>query len=146
MANARQPLEIVFDPLPSEALSRFVSDNVIGLNFARTGISTWHPANFFLKNPRGECLGGLLGHVWGGWLHVSFLWVDEGLRGQGHGTRLLDEAEGFAREHGAFACTLETFTMQAPGFYVKRGNSVVGRLDDYPSGQAKLFLSKRFAA
>jgi GNAT superfamily N-acetyltransferase len=73
----------------------------------------------------------------------NFLWIEENIRGQGFGTRLLDEAEAFAREHGAFASTLETFTMQAPAFYAGRGYVEVGRLDDYPPGQAKLFLSKR---
>jgi GNAT superfamily N-acetyltransferase len=144
MPNESRDLEIVFDPLPNEALSRFVSDHVANVNFARTGISAWYPANFFLRNQRGECLGGLLGYVWGGWLHVNFLWVDEAIRGKRFGSRLMDEAETFAREHGAFASTLETFTMQAPAFYAKRGYSVFGRLDDYPPGHAKLFLSKRF--
>jgi hypothetical protein len=58
-----EKLEIVFDPLPSENLTRFVSDNVVNLNFTKTGISTWHPVNFFLKNPRGEWLGGLTGYL-----------------------------------------------------------------------------------
>ncbi len=143
MVGAVRDLEIVYDPLPGEAISRFVSDGVVHVNIARTGVSAWHPANFFAKNPRGECLGGLLGYVWGGWLHVNFLWVTEHLRTQGMGTRLMDEAEAFARERGATSATVETFTMQAPGFYAKRGYTVFGRLDEYPPGQAKLFLSKR---
>jgi ribosomal protein S18 acetylase RimI-like enzyme len=137
---------IVFDPLPSGDLTRFIADNVVNLNFAKTGISEWHPVNFFLKNPRGEWLGGLTGHVWGGWMHVNFLWVTESLRGQGHGSRLMDAAEAFARERGAAAVTLETLSFQAPGFYAKRGYSVFGRLADYPPGHTKLYLSKRLDA
>jgi GNAT superfamily N-acetyltransferase len=146
MESATEKLEIVFDPLPGEDLTRFVSDNVVNLNFAKTGISAWHPVNFFLKHHRGEWLGGLTGYLWGGWMHVNFLWVTESLRGQGHGTRLMDAAEAFARERGAGAVTLETHSFQAPGFYAKRGYSVFGRLDDYPPGHAKLFLSKRLDA
>jgi len=137
-----EDLELIFDPLPGESLERFISDNVINVNLAKTGISTWHPVGYFLKNRRGEVLGGLTGLVWGGWLHVKFLWVSEPLRGKGHATRMMDAAEAFAVERGAFTVTLETHTYQAPDFYLKRGYTVFGRLDDYPPGHAKLFLRK----
>lgn len=139
-----EKLEIVFDPLPGEALSRLVSENVIYVNIARTGASDWHPVGFFLKSVRGEVLGGLTGHIWGGWLHVNFLWVSEALRGQHFGTQLMDAAETLAQQRGAFGACLETFTFQAPDFYAKRGYTVFGRIDDYPPGFSKLFLSKRF--
>jgi GNAT superfamily N-acetyltransferase len=143
MDAAAQELELVFNPLPSEALTELIRDHVVAVNLAKTGAADWHPVGFFLRSPRGEWLGGLNGYIWGGWLHVNFLWVSETLRGQRHGTRLMDAAEAMARERGAFAATLETFTHQAPGFYAKRGYSVFGRLDEYPPGHAKLFLSKR---
>lgn len=143
MERADDGVELVFDPLPNEALSRLVSENVVGVNFARTGVSTWHPVGFFLRNRRGEWVGGLTGHIWGDWLHVDFLWVLELVRGQGLGTRLMDAAEAMARERGAIGATLETFTFQAPGFYAGRGYAVFGRIEDYPPGHAKLFLSKR---
>lgn len=135
-------LDLVFDPLPSEDLTRFVSDNVVNVNFARTGISTWHPVNFFLKSPRGEVMGGLTGHIWGGWLHVNFVWVTEMQRGQGQGKRLMDAAEAMARERGATAATLETHSFQAPGFYRKLGYAVCGQIDDYPPGHTKFILRK----
>jgi ribosomal protein S18 acetylase RimI-like enzyme len=138
-------LEIIFDPLPTEAVSRLVSENVISFNVARTGCVDWHPVGFFLRSKRGEWRGGLTGYIWGGWLHVQFLWVSERLRGQRFGSRLMDAAEAMAVEHGAIGATLETFTSQAPAFYAKLGYSVFGRIDDYPPGHAKLFLSKRFA-
>jgi GNAT superfamily N-acetyltransferase len=143
MDGSAEHLELIFDPLPGEALTRLVTDNVINVNFSRTGVADWHPVGFFLRSRRGEWLGGLTGYVWGGWLHVNFLWVSEALRSRGHGTRLMDAAEAMAKERGAFAATLETFTHQAPEFYRKRGYTVFGRLDDYPPGHAKLFLSKR---
>jgi ribosomal protein S18 acetylase RimI-like enzyme len=145
MDAATQELELVFNPLPSEGLADFVKDHVVAVNFARTGVVDWHPVGFFLRSRRGEWLGGLTGYIWAGWLHVNFLWVSETLRGKRHGTRLMDAAEAMARERGAVAATLETFTHQAPAFYEKRGYSVFGRLDDYPPGHAKLFLSKRLA-
>jgi ribosomal protein S18 acetylase RimI-like enzyme len=138
-----EELQLVYEPFPSDALTRFLSDNVINVNFARTGVATWHPVGFFLRNARGEWLGGLTGYLWGGWMHVNFLWVTEALRGQRHGTRLMDAAESFAMEHGCTGATLETLSFQAPAFYAKRGYEVFGTLEDYPPGHTKLFLRKR---
>ena len=138
-------LELCFDPLPSEALMRFVENQIIAVGYARTGSCDSHPVNFFLKSPLGEVMGGLIGYIWGGWLHINLLWVSEVLRGQGHGTRLIDAAEAMARERGAAAATLETFSFQAPGFYRKRGYVVFGQIDDYPPGHTKFFLRKNLA-
>jgi ribosomal protein S18 acetylase RimI-like enzyme len=138
-----EDLQLVFEPFPGEALTRFLTDHIIGFNVAMTGVSDWHPVGYFLKSARGEFRGGLTGYVWGGWLHVNFLWVSEALRGQGYGSRLLDAAEVFAAEHGAAGATLETHSFGAAAFYAKRGYEVFGRLDDYPPGHAKLFLRKR---
>ena len=140
-----EELQLVFEPLPGEGLARFVSDNINQVNFARTGVAAWHPVGYFLKNARGEWLGGLTGYIWGGWLHVNLLWVTESLRGQRQGSRLMDAAEAFAIERGCLGVTLETFNFQAPGFYAKRGYEVFGTLDDYPPGHSKFFLRKRLA-
>jgi ribosomal protein S18 acetylase RimI-like enzyme len=140
-----EELQLVFEPFPGDTLTRFLSDHVINLNFARTGDSDWHPVGYFLKNARGEILGGLTGYTWAGWMHVNFLWVTESLRGQRHGTRLMDAAEAFAVEHGCAGATLETHSFMAPGFYAKRGYEVFGTLEDYPPGHSKLFLRKRLA-
>ena len=139
-------LELVYDPLPGEALMRFLENGIIDHTLAATGISTWHPVGFFLKGPPGEWLGGCTGHVWGGWLHIKFLWVHARLRGQGQGTRLLDTAERFAAERGAAQSTLETHSYQAIDFYLKRGYTVFGELEDYPPGHRKFFLRKRLSA
>ena len=42
------------------------------------------PLAIFLKDERGAALGGALGHIWGGWLHIEALWVAEPFRGQGY--------------------------------------------------------------
>ena len=140
-----QELEIVFDPLPPDALTRFATESLAAYNVAATGDSSWYPVGFFLKSPRGEWLGALLGEIWGGWLHVKFLWVDVAARSRGNGARLLGAAEDYAVERGCFAATLETHSFQARPFYEKRGYKVFGTLEDYPPGHAKFFLRKRLA-
>ena len=139
-------LPIVYEPFPAPEVGRFIGESIVNLGFAATGHGEWFPVGFFLKNLRGEYLGGITGYVWGGWLHVRFLWVATTLRGQRYGTRLMDAAEDFAREHGCMHATLETFSYQAPGFYRKRGYEVVGQLVDYPPGHTKYFLRKSLRA
>jgi uncharacterized protein (DUF924 family)/GNAT superfamily N-acetyltransferase len=139
-------LDLIFDPLPPDSLRRFVVDSLNTHNIARTGQSDWHPVGFFLKNARGEWVGGLLGDLWGGWLHVRILWVDMAVRGHGNGARLLQAAEDYAAERGCFAATLETHSFQARPFYEKRGYEVFATLDDYPPGHSKFFLRKPLPA
>jgi uncharacterized protein (DUF924 family)/GNAT superfamily N-acetyltransferase len=141
-----EDLDLVFDPLPPDALRRFVIDHLDAHNIAATGLPEWHPANFFLKNARGEWLGGLIGDLWGGWLHVRILWVDPAVRGQGNGARLLQAAEDYAQERGCFAATLDTHSFQARPFYEKRGYEVFAALEDCPLGHSKFFLRKQLVA
>jgi GNAT superfamily N-acetyltransferase len=112
-------------------------------NVGVTGISAWYPVQFFVKSERGEALGGVLGSIWGGWLHVAYLWIDDSVRGKDWGTRLMDNAEAYAREHGCHSVMLDTHSFQARPFYEARGYEVFGTLDDYPKGHKKFFLRKK---
>jgi ribosomal protein S18 acetylase RimI-like enzyme len=134
-------LKIVFDQTGTHA--QFVRDHLDAYNMAVTGISGWYPLNLYLRNVHGETLGGLLGSAWGGWLRISFLWIDEAVRGRDWGTRLMDQAEGFARERGCHSVELDTHSFQARPFYERRGYEVFGTLDDYPKGHKKFFLRKK---
>jgi GNAT superfamily N-acetyltransferase len=135
-------LRVVFQQVPgSEAQT--VREHLDFYNVGATGLSTYYPVNYFLKNVRDEVMGGLLGSVWGGWLHVTILWVDESVRGQRWATKLMDQAEAYAVERGCHSATLDTHSFQARPFYERRGYEVFGALDDYPKGHQKFFLRKK---
>jgi GNAT superfamily N-acetyltransferase len=91
-------------------------------------------------------LGGVLGHVWGQWLHIAILWLAEPVRGQGYGRQLLLAAEAYGREQGCQHVELATFSFQARPFYEKLGYEVFATLEDYPPGHRKYFLRKPLAA
>ncbi|MEU3851971.1 GNAT family N-acetyltransferase [Streptomyces sp. NPDC029554] len=92
----------------------------------------------------GDLAGGLVGHTWATWLHVTYLWVDERHRGRGLGTRLLAQAEHIAAgERACRASRLETWDFQAPRFYRKQGYEVVCTVPDYPPGITEYTLVKR---
>lgn len=103
-----------------------------------------HPLHVWASDPAGELAGGLVGHTWTTWLHVTYLWVDARHRGAGLGSRLLAEAERIARdERGCDRVRLETWDFQAPEFYKGQGYDVVCVIEDYPPGLTEYTLTKR---
>ena len=135
-------LKIVFEQEGGQTAS-LVRDRLDMFNVGVTGVAGYYPVNLFLKSGRGETLGGLLGGIWGGWLSITYLWVDEACRGKDWGTRLMDQAEAYARERGAHSVSLDTHSFQARPFYEARGYEVFGVLDDFPKGHKKFFLKKK---
>jgi GNAT superfamily N-acetyltransferase len=108
-------------------------------------LADYFSVNFVLRGERGDVLGGVLGQLWGGWLQVAHLWVAEAARGAGHGTRLMENAEAYARSRGAVWATLETYSFQARPFYERLGYEVFSTLEGYPLGHVKFYLRKALA-
>ena len=71
------------------------------------------------------------------------LWVQEDLRGKGHGGRLLTGAEEFAMASGGVALHLDTGGDEEPLFYERHGYKVFGTLGGFPPGARQHFLRKR---
>jgi len=104
------------------------------------------PLHVWVLDEKDELAGGLVGHTWTTWLHVTYLWVDERHRGAGLGSHLLAEAERLAREErGCGSSRLETWDFQAPEFYKKRGYEVVCVIPDYPPGITEYTLVKQLS-
>ena len=139
------PLRIIVEPHAASSLRQHVTDHLDAFNVAATGYSEYHTVSIFLRDERDEILGGLLGNIWGGWLHVAILWVAEPLRRHGHGRRLLAAAERYAMEGGCTRAWLTTFSFQAPEFYPRLGYETFGVLEDHPAGHRHHFLQKRLA-
>ncbi len=77
-----------------------------------------------------------------GWLYVEVFWVAEHLRCKGHGSRLLQGAETFARSRDGVAIHLETGGLDALAFYEKRGYEIVGIMEGFPPGTRQHFMRK----
>ncbi len=111
-------------------------------NMEVTGVRDFHQVAIFLRDERDRIRGGVTGGVWGGWLHIIGLWVDEELRGQGFGHGLILAAETEARAAGASRSFLETHSFQAPGLYRRLGYESFAEIEDYPPGETQLFMRK----
>ena len=86
------------------------------------------PFNVYLHED-GQIVGGLCGETAEDRLWVGQVWVEERRRGEGLGKAIMDEAERQARERGCTRVFLDTFEVQAPGFYTKLGFEIVS--DEY---------------
>ena len=101
------------------------------------------PLHVWALDPAGDLAGGLVGHTWATWLHITYLWVDARHRGAGLGSRLLKRAERTARDRrDCTAARLETWDFQAPGFYRRHGYKVICAIPDYPPGITEYTLVK----
>ena len=135
-------IRVVSDPRAGAADVDFVRDGLSLFNVAATGDSYYSPLAIFLRDERDAILGGAYGHVWGGWLDLSLLWVAEPLRGKGYGRQLLEAAEDEARSQGCRGVFLSTFSFQARPFYERFGYEVIADLPDYPIGHTYHVLKK----
>jgi ribosomal protein S18 acetylase RimI-like enzyme len=140
-----EDLAIVTDPYPSKAVEDVVATGIASHAHAAIGLpeAEASPYNFFLRNDKGEIVGGVLGNLWGDWMYVKFVWIDRSLRGRGHASRLMMAAERYAFECSCRNAFLSTFSFQARPLYERLGYQVFGEQTDYPKGHSLYHLSKR---
>ncbi len=89
-------------------------------------------------------LGGLVGRIAYDWLHIELLWLDNSIRKKGYGKNLINHAEEIAISSGCIGVHLDTFSFQAPHFYMKCGYEVFAQINDYPKGEKRYYLKKIF--
>jgi GNAT superfamily N-acetyltransferase len=135
--------EFVIDSEPALDEVQYLEDRLYEHNVRSTGIADGAWLAIFARDEKARIVGGICGNTWGGCFEVRQFWVDEALRKQGLGTRLLAAAEQEARRRGCRQILLMTFTFQAPAFYAKHGFEVVATVEDHPGGHENLLLRKR---
>ncbi len=74
------------------------------------------PVQYYLRGDDDEVLGGLLGYIWGDWMHISSLWVAVPARGKGHARAMMAAAEAYAKQtrlHRILSGDLQLFSAAA---------------------------------
>jgi len=138
------PPSIIADPDPPKAWIERVHRALRSYNTAATGIVEFYPVVFLVKDAGNDVLGGVLGNIVGGWMHIRSLWVDKNWRGRGYATELMAAAERYAIAKGCVAAFLQTASYEARPLYEKLGYQVFAELSDHPSkGHERYFLTKR---
>jgi GNAT superfamily N-acetyltransferase len=100
------------------------------------------PLSIFVRADDQQLVGGLIARSCWDWLEIDYFWVNEPLRGQGLGARLLRLAETEAIMRGCTRIHLKTFSFQARDFYQKFGYRSIGQLDDFPPGETYYWMRK----
>jgi GNAT superfamily N-acetyltransferase len=89
-----------------------------------------------------KIVGGIVGEVWSTVLFIQFFWMEQKLRGNGHGTKLIKAIEDEARRFGAKRSYLDTMSFQAPGFYRSCGYEEFGSIEGYQGGVTRHWFTK----
>jgi GNAT superfamily N-acetyltransferase len=137
-------VRVSVEPNASSDDVEVVQAGLRAFNVERIGAPMEEPVRIFLRDERGEIVGGLLGHIRWRWLYVAKLWIGEAHRGAGHGVALMAAAESHARARQCLGAYLDTFEYQARPFYEKLGYTLFGTLEGYPPGYRQYHLAKRF--
>jgi GNAT superfamily N-acetyltransferase len=133
----------VFDHPPRDAMG-VVDAGLDGYNLAAAPLlGEVRPLAAFARGAGGEVVGGAVGRTWGGCCELLQLWVHEGHRGSGVGSRLLADFEQHAATRGCSLYYLTTLSFQAPQFYRRHGYEALAQISGYPGGIVKYLMQKR---
>lgn len=114
--------------------NQLVLANILERNlFEKTGKTSFVAKDFsmsFFQN--GVIIGGAIGKTNFETFHLELLAVKDNYRGQGIGTRLVVEAEKFAKEHNCVLMTVNTQNYEAKSFYEKLDFKIFAQLKDVP--------------
>ena len=97
----------------------------------------------FARNNENEVVGGIRATAFWNYCIIELLWLADETRGSGIGSKLMAQAEAFAKEKGFHYMRTETLSFQAKPFYEKLGYRVFGQLEDYPQGHTTYCLVKK---
>ncbi len=119
-----------------EGLGRNIISKIGNVELGKT-------VQIFIRNRENRVVGGVVGHIFGGWMYLSLMWVEESLRNKGRGTKLLKMIENEAVKAGCKYAHVDTYSFEARPFYEKNGYTLFATLENYPKGYKKYFLKKR---
>lgn len=96
----------------------------------------------YLRDDSNVIHGGLFAVSFSDSIHIVLMWLDEGLRNQGHGSKLLKAAEKEGIKRGCSYSFVDTFSFQAEGFYKKHGYLPIGTINTALFNHYRIFLKK----
>lgn len=127
---------------PSDSDVSVLMNGIHNHNTQHSGAGEAQTLAIFLRDEKGDVVGGVYGWTAFGWLRIDVLWVREDLRGRGFGKQLLAAAEAEGIGRGCHYATLDSFSFQAPDLYKKNGYVEFAVLDHIAGNQRWHFLKK----
>lgn len=128
---------------PKEEDIKIILYNLIQYNLSHIELKEVKPLAIFVNDENSNQIGGISAETHGNWLEISFLWVDEKLRGQKVGSKLLKDIEAESLKRGCKYSFVDTFSFQAKDFYLKSGYKEVFTLEEYPLTSKRHYFVKQ---
>ena len=146
MPSEKEPILALTD-MPSAQEEAVIRDGLSLYNFGQAGYRDQRPLAALASDPdNGEVIGGLIGRTSMGLLFIDRFFLPESVRNRGLGSQLIRMAEEEGARRGCARAVLFTVHFQAPGFYLRQGYEVLGRLDLDPPGHTRLIMTKKLGA
>jgi ribosomal protein S18 acetylase RimI-like enzyme len=133
-------LKIALDP--GEDVAEAVEAGLKAFNIRAVNTGDPIPVQVSVRDDAGAIVGGIVGRVWMDGLYMSTVWVDDTLRGQGHGRAMMEAAEAEGRRHGATHSWLHTLSWQARPFYESLGYACIGEMPLGGGKHRRYFMRK----
>ena len=119
-----------------------IGDLIRAYNRSKREEAESEPLNFYVEDEKGNLMAGLVAETFGNWLEIEYLFVKEELRGQGIGSKLLQQAESEAKKRNCRFAFVNTYQFQEPDFYINHGYKEVFTLQDYPYTGQRFYYQK----
>jgi GNAT superfamily N-acetyltransferase len=132
----------VHSPAAAAAVS-VVGEGLHEYNIAGAPFGDVQPLHVLAEDEDDSIIGGAIGRTWGECCELQQLWVSAPARGAGIGSQLMDAFEQNAVRRGCLLVYLDTFSFQAPDFYVARGYEEVHRTAGFTGGVVKITMQMR---
>lgn len=133
---------ISYEPNPKSEDIQLLNDGISAEATQRKNMKPLGFFAFFIREENGKIVGGCNTCNLYGCLYIDQLWLDESLRGKGHGKQLMQKAENLAKENGCHFMTVNTFDWEALDFYKKLGFYVEFERKGFDKNSIFYFLRK----
>lgn len=134
---------ITIENPPKKEHLKIIDDGLLG-DIAETAPLSNHPMAILLYDEDDRVRGGLIAGVFWHWMDIRFLWIDESLKGQGWGKKILIAAEQEAKKRDCIGMVCDTASFQTLSFYQSQGFEIIGTLKNRPPGHESYFIQKQF--
>lgn len=126
----------------SAGTTKAITEGLTAFNRRSVALSDPIPVTIAVRDASGEICGGVVARVTDDTLYIDIVWLDETLRGGGHGRAMMEKAEEKARALGARVAWLYTLSWQARPFYEKLGYRVLGEMPFKGGAHRRYFMWK----
>jgi len=134
--------KIIVDYDPCQSDNDLVMEGLIASYEQIIGEPRDKEFSVFLKDDAEKIIGGLQAHFDKESVYIEIFWIDEKLRRQGYGKKLIDTVENEAIKSDCVFSIVDTFDFQAEAFYLKNGYERMGEIKNYFYGHSRIFLKK----